>query len=59
VQHAKGHPAHPLAPTALEEKFEDCASGVLERPDIRTVVGLVQGLEQLEDIAALADVLMA
>jgi hypothetical protein len=32
---------------------------VLERPDIRQVMELVQGLEQVEDIGTLMDVLMA
>jgi 2-methylcitrate dehydratase PrpD len=59
VQHPKGHPANPLSAVALQEKFEDCASGVLERPDIRRVIELVQGLEQVEDIGTLMDVLMA
>jgi 2-methylcitrate dehydratase len=59
IQHPKGHPANPLSPVALEEKFEDCAFGVLERPDIRRVIELVQGLEQVEDIGTLMDVLTA
>jgi 2-methylcitrate dehydratase PrpD len=59
VEYAKGHPANPLPPVALEEKFEDCAFGILERPDIRTVIDLVQGLEQIEDIGQLMNVLMA
>ncbi|HSF30070.1 MAG TPA: MmgE/PrpD family protein [Candidatus Tectomicrobia bacterium] len=59
VQHPKGHPANPLSAAALQDKFEDCAFGVLERPDIRRVIDLVQGLEQVEDIGALMDVLMA
>jgi 2-methylcitrate dehydratase PrpD len=58
VQHPKGHPANPLAAIALQEKFEDCASGVLERPDIRQVIELVQSLERLEDSGMLMDVLM-
>jgi 2-methylcitrate dehydratase PrpD len=59
VRHAKGHPANPVSAIALQEKFEDCASGVLERPDIRQVIDLVQGLERVEDIGVLMDVLMA
>ena len=59
IQHTKGHPANPLSPVALEEKFEDCAFGVLERPDIRQVVELVQSLEQLDNIGTMMDVLMA
>jgi 2-methylcitrate dehydratase PrpD len=59
IQHAKGHPANPLSAIASQEKFEDCAYGVLERPDIRQVMELVQGLEQVEDIGTLMDVLMA
>jgi 2-methylcitrate dehydratase PrpD len=59
IQHAKGHPANPLSAVLLREKFEDCASGVLERPDIRRVIDLVQGLEQVEDVGTLMDVLMA
>jgi 2-methylcitrate dehydratase PrpD len=59
IQHPKGHPADPLSPAALEEKFEDCAFGVLERPDIRQVIELVQGLEYLGDVGTLMDVLMA
>jgi 2-methylcitrate dehydratase PrpD len=59
VQHAKGHPANPLSTMALQDKFEDCASGVLERPDIRQVIELVQDMAQVEDIGRLMDVLMA
>jgi hypothetical protein len=43
----------------LQDKFEDCAYGVLERPDIRQVIELVQGLEQVDDIGMLMDGLMA
>jgi 2-methylcitrate dehydratase PrpD len=59
VQYPKGHPANPLSPTAMQEKFEDCAFGVLERPDIRKVIELVQGLEHVAEIGTLMDVLMA
>ena len=59
VPHAKGHPANPLSTIALQDKFEDCAYGVLERPDIRRVIKLVQDLEQVEDIGKLMDILMA
>ena len=59
VQHAKGHPADPLPTLALEEKFEDCAFGILERPGIRAVIELVRGLEHVEDVGRLMDVLMA
>ncbi len=59
VQHPKGHPANPLTAVALQDKFEDCAFGVLERPDIRRVIDLVQGLEQVADLGTLMDVLMA
>jgi 2-methylcitrate dehydratase PrpD len=59
VQHPKGHPANPLSAVALQEKFEDCAYGVLERPDIGQVIALVQGLEQVGDVGTLMDVLMA
>jgi 2-methylcitrate dehydratase PrpD len=59
IQHPKGHPANPLSAVALQDKFEDCAYGVLERQDIRQVIELVQGLERIEDIGTLMDVLMA
>jgi 2-methylcitrate dehydratase PrpD len=59
VQHPQGHPANPLSADALREKFEDCAFGVLERPAIRTVIERVQGLEAVDDIGALMEVLMA
>jgi 2-methylcitrate dehydratase PrpD len=59
IQHPKGHPANPLTAIALQDKFEDCAYGVLERPDIRQVIELVQGLEQVDDIGMLMDGLMA
>src|SRR5919106_1088488 len=55
IQHPKGHPANPLTAIALQDKFEDCAYGVLERPDIRQVIELVQGLEQVDDIGMLMD----
>jgi 2-methylcitrate dehydratase PrpD len=59
ILHPKGHPANPLTPIALQDKFEDCAYGVLERQDLRQVMTLVQRLEQLDDIGRLMDVLMA
>jgi 2-methylcitrate dehydratase PrpD len=59
IQHPKGHPANPLSAIALQDKFEDCAYGVLERQDLRRVNELVQGLEHLDDIGTLMDVLMA
>jgi 2-methylcitrate dehydratase PrpD len=59
VQYPKGHPANPLSTVALQDKFEDCAYGVLERPDIRQVIELVQDMEQVENIGRLMDVLMA
>jgi 2-methylcitrate dehydratase PrpD len=59
VQYPKGHPANPLSAIVLQDKFEDCAYGVLERLDIRQVIELVQGLEQVEDIGMLMDALMA
>ena len=59
IQHPKGHPANPLTTNALQDKFEDCAYGVLERQDLRHVMELVRGLEHLDDIGTLMDVLMA
>ncbi len=59
ILHPKGHPANPLTAVALQDKFEDCAYGVLERQDLRHVMTLVQSLEQLDDIGSLMDVLMA
>lgn len=59
IPHPKGHPANPLTSVALQDKFEDCAYGVLERQDLRQVMTLVQGLERLDDIGTLMDVLMA
>ena len=59
IQHPKGHPANPLTAIALQDKFEDCAYGVLERQDLRQVIELVRALEQLDDIGLLMDVLMA
>ena len=59
MQQPKGHPENPLSAIALQDKFEDCAYGVLERPDMRRVIELVQSLEQVEDIGTLMDVLMA
>jgi 2-methylcitrate dehydratase PrpD len=59
IQYPKGHPANPLTAVALQDKFEDCAYGVLERQDLRQVIELAQGLEQLDDIGTLMDVLMA
>jgi 2-methylcitrate dehydratase PrpD len=58
VDYAKGHPTHPLTAVALRDKFEDCAFGVLERQDLRRVCELVQGMEYLDDITILMDVLM-
>lgn len=58
VQQPKGSPKNPLSAIQLQEKFEDCAQGVLERRDIQRVIALVHDLEHLDDIGTLMDVLM-
>lgn len=52
-----GSPGDPLTDGELRTKFETNAARVLSGPEIRTLVGLLEGLEALPEIATVASCL--
>jgi 2-methylcitrate dehydratase PrpD len=58
VEHAKGSPPSPLTDEELREKFTICASRVLDEASISRAIGLLEGIEKLDDAAALGELLL-
>lgn len=52
-----GHPAHPLTPAALAEKFTECAGLVLPADRADTVAEIVQHLDACPDLRSLTALL--
>jgi 2-methylcitrate dehydratase PrpD len=57
VDSPKGYPKNPLTKAELERKFMDLASLVLPEERVRRIVEIVSGLEKLERITLLTDLL--
>jgi len=55
--HAKGWTERPCSWDDLCEKFEDCATRVLEKPQIREAIDLVKKLDELDSVRDLVRVL--
>lgn len=55
----RGGPEHPLSDAELEEKFLDCAQGVLSPATSRKLLDLVWQVERLESSTALLDLASA
>jgi 2-methylcitrate dehydratase PrpD len=49
----RGGPDNPLSEAQLEAKFLDCAEGLIDPAASRRVMGMVWGLEDAPDVAAL------
>jgi 2-methylcitrate dehydratase PrpD len=56
---AKGAPGNPLTKEELTVKYRDCASLVLSHEDTERSLAMVSRLEEVEDIAELADLVTA
>lgn len=59
VSHATGTAANPLADDAVIDKFHDLADGYLGRPQASDLVDTVTHLESVDDVNALARLLVA
>lgn len=57
VDAALGHPTRPLSAEALRAKFRDCcaAAPLLTSADTEALIALVDGLDDVDDVRALAD----
>jgi 2-methylcitrate dehydratase PrpD len=53
----KGDASNPMTDEELSEKFQDCAQLVLHQAEIEKVLGILQSLESLTDIAELMNVI--
>jgi len=59
VDTPKGYPKNPLTKAELERKFLDLAHLVLSNEQSRRIVEMIDGLEKIEDITLLTDLLRA
>jgi 2-methylcitrate dehydratase PrpD len=58
-QHAPhGFPTNPASAQEVRDKFEACAGMVVPKEQVARIAELVDGLETLEDVSALTDVLV-
>ena len=57
VDHSKGRPEKPLTPTELRDKFDTCAATALDPERVGQVAELIGGLEGLESVGALCELL--
>jgi 2-methylcitrate dehydratase PrpD len=55
----RGDPQNPLSWAQLAEKFHDCAKPVLDASQIERVIGLIEKMDDLENIRELTKTLMA
>jgi len=59
ILHRRGSPESPLGPADIEVKFRNIVKPCLSAGDADTVIGLVDGLDRLDDIQPLLDILAA
>lgn len=59
ILHRRGSPENPLAAADVERKFRAVVEGCLAPGDVDRVVELVDGLDRLDDVRPLLDVLAA
>ena len=57
VDHSRGRPEKPLTPAELREKFDACAARALDPDRVGQVADLIGGLETLERIGGLCELL--
>lgn len=53
----RGSPHNPLSDRELEDKFRDCAEGLVDETRLRAVFDLVWSLEKTEDVGVIFDLL--
>ncbi len=53
----RGGPHNPLADAELEDKFRDCAAGLLDEPRVQRVFDFVWSLERRDDVTDVLDLL--
>jgi 2-methylcitrate dehydratase PrpD len=58
AQHAKGGPEFPMTEEELKEKFTECARQALNAGAVQRALAHIEGLERLDDVRTLAEILM-
>ena len=53
----RGSPHNPLSDTEVEEKFRDCAAGLISEARMQTVFDMVWSLDEQPDVTAFYDLL--
>ena len=59
AQHAKGSPEFPMSETELRGKFTECAHHALNGGAAQKALGMIEELEKVDNLRALADILRA
>ncbi|WP_116132752.1 MmgE/PrpD family protein [Tropicimonas sp. IMCC34043] len=60
VDHSKGHPRfNPMSDEDVQAKFADCAGRTLSGDQVERAAGLMNALEEVDDLALLMDALVA
>lgn len=60
VAHSKGHPhVNPMSDDEVQVKFADCAGRLLPAGQVARAAELINGLEQIDDMAQVMDALIA
>ena len=59
VDFAKGHPDIPLSREELLTKYKDCAQSVLSKEAVDRSIDMIENMEGIKNLRALADVLIA
>ena len=57
VDHSRGRPEKPMTPAELRQKFDTCAARALDAERVGQVAELIDGLEGLESIGGLCELL--
>jgi 2-methylcitrate dehydratase PrpD len=57
AQHAKGGPEFPMTEAELRGKFTECAREALSAEAADRALALIEGLEKVDNIRALTDIL--
>jgi 2-methylcitrate dehydratase PrpD len=58
AQHAKGGPEFPMTEEELKEKFSECARQALRPDAVQRALVHIEGLERLDDVRTLSEILM-
>ena len=57
IEHSKGRPEKPMTPGELRDKFDTCTARVLDPGQSLKVADLIDGMERLENLRGLSQVL--